>query len=81
VTIRLLYFASFREARGTDEETRTVPDGMTVGALWEELKAGVEHFARFPSMPAAAVNCEYVSAGRRLAENDEVAFLPPIAGG
>ena len=54
---------------------------MTVGALWDELRAGVPHFARFLSMPAAAVNCEYVSATRLLAENDEVAFLPPVAGG
>ena len=81
MTIRLLYFASFREATGTDEESRAVPEGMTVGALWQELQAGVPHFSRFPSMPAAAVNCEYVSATRRLTENDEVAFLPPVAGG
>lgn len=81
MTIRLLYFASFREAVGTDEEYRAVPEGMTVGALWDELRAGAPHFARFPSMPAAAVNCEYVSADRPLAENDEVAFLPPVAGG
>jgi len=81
VTIRLLYFASFREAAGTDEESRSVAEGTTVGALWEELKAAVPHFAKFSSMPAAAVNCEYVTAGRPLAENDEIAFLPPVAGG
>ena len=81
MNIRLLYFASFRDARGTDEETRTVPEGTTVGGLWEELKGKIPHFARFSSMPAAAVNCEYVTASRALAENDEVAFLPPVAGG
>ncbi len=81
MTIRLLYFASFREASGTDEETRSVAEGTTVGALWEELRASAPHFANFRSMPAAAVNCEYVSAGRTLAENDEIAFLPPVAGG
>jgi molybdopterin converting factor small subunit len=32
-------------------------------------------------MPAVAVNCEYVPGDRPLAEGDEVAFLPPIAGG
>ena len=81
MTIRLLYFASFREASGTDEETRSVAEGTTVGALWEELRASAPYFAKFLSMPAAAVNCEYVSAGRMLAENDEIAFLPPVAGG
>ena len=81
MNIRLLYFASFRDARGLDEETRSVAAGTTVGALWEELKIGNEHFARFSRMPAAAVNCEYVPASRPLAEDDEVAFLPPVAGG
>jgi molybdopterin converting factor small subunit len=32
-------------------------------------------------MPAVAVNCEYVPASRTLSPDDEVAFLPPIAGG
>lgn len=81
MNVRLLYFASFREAAGTDEETRAVNEGTTVGALWDELRAAVPHFAKFSSMPAAAVNCEYVSAARELAENDEIAFLPPVAGG
>ncbi|HET7451724.1 MAG TPA: molybdopterin converting factor subunit 1 [Thermoanaerobaculia bacterium] len=79
--VRLLYFASFRDAVGVDEETRQVDEGTTVAALWESLRVGVPHFARYASMPAAAVNCEYVPAGRPLADGDEVAFLPPIAGG
>ncbi len=81
MTIRLLYFASFRDAAGRDEESRAVPEGTTVGTLWEELCAGMPYFARFPTMPAAAVNREYVSGARPLAEDDEVAFLPPVAGG
>jgi molybdopterin converting factor small subunit len=32
-------------------------------------------------MPPVAVNREYVTADTRLAEGDEVAFLPPVAGG
>jgi molybdopterin converting factor subunit 1 len=81
VNIRLLYFASFRDARGLDEEVRSVPQGTTVKDLWEELRVANAHFARFSRMPAAAVNCEYVPASRALAEDDEVAFLPPVAGG
>ncbi len=79
--IRLLYFASFRDAVGTDQEIRDVDDGSTVGHLWETLQSAVPHFARFGRMPAVAVNCEYVPADRTLSADDEVAFLPPIAGG
>ena len=79
--VRLLYFASFREAVGADEETRQLDEGTTVAGLWNALREGVPHFARFGAMPAVAVNCEYVSGARTLSEGDEVAFLPPIAGG
>lgn len=79
--VRVLYFASFREAVGVDEETRELEDGATVAHLWSRLRAAVPHFSKFRAMPAVAVNCEYVPAGRALADDDEVAFLPPIAGG
>ena len=79
--VRLLHFASFREAVGRDEELREVPDGTSVKELWRAL--GEEHpfFARFPSAPPAAVNREYVDRDAVLREGDEVVFLPPVAGG
>ncbi len=79
--IRLLYFASFRDAAGREEETRELAEGSTVASVWEELRREMPFFAKLPAMPPAAVNCEYAAAGARLAENDEVAFLPPVAGG
>lgn len=79
--IRLLYFASFRDSLGKDEELLDLPAGADVRSLWEELKKKSSELRRFPSMPAVAVNCEYVAGARILAEDDEVAFLPPIAGG
>jgi molybdopterin converting factor subunit 1 len=79
--VHLLYFASFREARGRDSETRELPEGTCVQELWSELCAEVPRFARFPRMPPAAVNREYVAGDRTLADGDEVAFLPPVAGG
>ena len=79
--IRLLHFASFRDAVGREEEARQVPAGARVEDLWADLCREVPLFARYPSMPPAAVNREYVPRGTRLAEGDEVAFLPPVAGG
>jgi molybdopterin converting factor subunit 1 len=79
--IRLLHFASFREAIGRDEESREVAEGTRVGELWAELGSEVPLFRRFPSPPPAAVNREYVPADTVLREGDEVAFLPPVAGG
>ena len=79
--VRVLYFASFRDAVGRSEEARELPSGSRVRELWQELAGEVPVFSRFPSMPPAAVNREYVPAETELREGDEVAFLPPIAGG
>ncbi len=79
--VRVLYFASFREAAGRDEEARQLPPGSRVRHLWEALAGEVPHFASFPAMPPAAVNREYASAETELHEGDEIAFLPPVAGG
>ena len=79
--VRVLYFASFREAAGRDEEARELPEGARVRDLWSSLAGGVPLFARFPSMPPAAVNRAYADAETRLSEGDEVTFLPPVAGG
>ena len=79
--IELLHFASFREAVGRDRETRQVAEGTRVRELWSSLAREVALFGRFPSPPPAAVNREYVPADTVLREGDEVAFLPPVAGG
>ena len=79
--VRVLYFASFRDAVGREEERRQLPDGSRVADLWMDLSRSFPHFARFPTMPPAAVNREYAGADAALCEGDEVAFLPPVAGG
>ena len=79
--IRLLYFASFRDAAGRDEESRELAPGTTVGSLWASLAGEQPRFAAYRAMPAAAVNRVYADASRKLDDGDEVAFLPPVAGG
>jgi molybdopterin converting factor subunit 1 len=79
--IRLLHFASFRDAVGRDEESREVSEGTRVNDLWTALGGEVPLFRRFSTAPPAAVNREYVSPDTLLREGDEVAFLPPVAGG
>lgn len=79
--IRLLHFASFREAAGRDEDFKELPEGARVSELWALLAREVPLFSRFPSIPPAAVNREYAPGDAVLREGDEVAFLPPVAGG
>jgi len=79
--VRVLYFASFREAAGRDEEEREVPEGSDVAALWRDLATEVPLFQRLPRPAPAAVNREHSPASTILHAGDEVAFLPPVAGG
>jgi molybdopterin converting factor subunit 1 len=79
--VRVLYFASFRDAAGRQEEPREMPAGSRVVDLWNDLARSVAVFRRYPTMPPVAVNHEYVAPDTRLADGDEVAFLPPVAGG
>jgi molybdopterin converting factor subunit 1 len=79
--VHLLYFASFREAVGRDEETRDVPEHSRVSDLWRELCREIPHFRRFDRMPPAAVNRAYAKPEAPLSDGDEVTFLPPVAGG
>jgi len=58
-----------------------IGDGTRVRELWATLSREVPLFARFPSPPPAAVNREYVPPETVLRDGDEVAFLPPVAGG
>ena len=79
--VRVLYFASFRDAAGHAEEIREIPPGTRVSDLWEILSREVPAFGRFPRMPPAAVNRLSTVAFHALEDGDEVAYLPPVAGG
>jgi molybdopterin converting factor subunit 1 len=79
--VQVLYFASFREAAGTDARAEELAELSSVSDLWKVLAGQVPYFARFPAMPPVAVNREYAAADTTLKDGDEVAFLPPVAGG
>jgi len=79
--VNLLYFGSFRDAAGRSEESRDLPEGTRVGDLWKAIAGEIPRLAAYPAMPSAAVNHEYVKGETVLHDGDEVAFLPPVAGG
>jgi molybdopterin converting factor subunit 1 len=81
VSIKVLYFASFRDVSGRESEDRAIPPGARVGDLWRQLVAEMPDLARTGLTPPAAVNSTYTSHDAALSDGDEVAFLPPVAGG
>lgn len=78
VTIRL--FASYAEAFGREALSLDLANGATVADCLALLRA--EPAAnRLPPSPLVAVNQRYARPETALAEGDEVALIPPVAGG
>lgn len=81
VAVRTLFFAAYRDLLGTSELDVRLPAGATVADLVTELRGRGGAYASLPARPAVAVNREYAELENPLASGDEVAFIPPVAGG
>jgi len=81
VLVRTLFFAAYRDALGTSGLDVELGPDPTVGDLVRTLRARGAPFDVLPEHPAVAVNHSYADASARLSAGDEVAFIPPVAGG
>jgi molybdopterin synthase catalytic subunit len=79
VTVKL--FGSVREAAGVKELSVGLDPGATLGDLRELLARDHAIIRQLGDRLAASVNFEVEPWGRALCDGDEVAFLPPVAGG
>jgi molybdopterin converting factor subunit 1 len=80
MTVTLLLFASYADALGTSSLDMELPSESTVGELLDAIRArpGAE---RLPPKPLVAVNQAYAALDSVVREGDEVALIPPVAGG
>ena len=76
VTVRV--FASYADAIGSDRIVVSVPDPATVGGVRAAVAA---LSSSLPPRPIIAVNEEYATDDVAIAAGDEVAVIPPVAGG
>jgi molybdopterin converting factor small subunit len=79
ITVRL--FAAYAEAVGCSSVDISLPEGATVGDLLAEFRRKVPGATSLPERPMCAVNLTHVLGGHPLRNHDEVAILPPLAGG
>ena len=82
--LRILFFASLRDAVGTAELTLAPPAAGTLQSLWPQLleQLGADAVAELQAENIRiAVNQTLTSGPVRFAAGDEIAFLPPVTGG
>ena len=78
--VRILLFGQYRDDAGASELTFDLPAGATASDAVAELRAQ-KPSSLIPERPVVAVNMSYASLHDVLADGDELALLPPVAGG
>ena len=81
IAVRTLFFAAYKDLLGRAAMDVELPEGATAGDLVAELRGRGHPFVGLPERPAIAVNREYAVPEVVLGTGDEVAFIPPVAGG
>src|ERR1700722_20256103 len=81
MVVRVLFFGVLKDMMGRAEELREIPENMTLGALFDDYSGRFETLRDKRSSILLARNREFSGANAILADNDEVAFLPPVSGG
>lgn len=79
--IRVKLFAALREVVGRQEMEVELEPGTTAGELLDFLVAEHSKLARYLNVIQVAINQEFAERDTPIADDDEVALLPPVSGG
>ena len=80
MTVTVLLFASYADALGTSAIELDVRPGSTVRDILGTLSS-MPGGNRLPPRPLVAINQEYATLQSELRGGEEVAVIPPVAGG
>ena len=80
LTVRVLLFASYAETLGLDSIELSFESPATVRDALERLRT-LPGGERLPPKPLCAVNLAQARPDQTLSHGDELAVLPPLAGG
>lgn len=80
MTLDVLLFASYADAIGAPSVRVTVADDACVADIVRAVRA-LTAGAALPERPLVAVNHRYAKSDQVVLASDEVALIPPVAGG
>ena len=79
--VKVLYFGQARDASGTTGEEISLPAPASLHDLVRIAETRHRALTKLNKTTRMAVNAELARNDRGLDDGDEVAFLPPVAGG
>jgi molybdopterin converting factor subunit 1 len=79
--VRVRMFGALTERTGTSEEVLDIPDGTVAGDVLSILAQQHPSLSELAGQVRVAVNLEVAPSDQQLVEDDEIALLPPVAGG
>lgn len=79
--MRCRLLARYEEIVGQKEVTLELPRPSTVLDAVRFLRARIPNGSLLPERPLVAINLQHVLPNTALSDGDELALLPPIAGG
>lgn len=79
--IKVRLFANLRELVGEREITITIPGGVTVSYLNNEILKKYPQLKSFSNKFVTSVNCKVTTGNTVITSSDEIALLPPVSGG
>lgn len=79
--VRVRLFGGLAERAGARELTLDLPKGATAGDVRDAVAERHPHADQIIRQVSLAVNLQATGPGREVFEDDEVALLPPVAGG
>jgi molybdopterin converting factor small subunit len=80
-SVRVLFFAQYAELVGRDEAVVAVREPATVRDVIASVRQDLAGGHDLPVQPLAALNAIHARLDAPVRDGDEVALLPPLAGG
>jgi molybdopterin converting factor small subunit len=81
VRVRVLLFASYAELAGGGELELVTAAPATIADVVRQVRETAPGGERLPPRPLVALNQVHAHLGDAVADGDEIAILPPMAGG
>ncbi|HLD73500.1 MAG TPA: MoaD/ThiS family protein [Bdellovibrionota bacterium] len=79
--VKLKYFAVYQDILGCASQTVDAEGKITVRKIFDQVMKDVKLKEQYFKSTLFAVNLNFVSPESIIKEGDEVAFIPPVAGG